>query len=200
MKIHLPLHLAYLGLIACACSPAPATVTDMPLVRDSRSPFHIVHAADAPRSVRTAAQELQRYVERSTSAKLPITAGDAPARSPFIVLGDTPAARAAGISTADLPLEGFRLLSRDGNLFIVGFDTRDGETTPEGGTSTGRLNGVYTFLEDYLNVRWLLPGPLGEDVPSQATVIVPAMDRTEQPLFRNRRLPGVQNTQPSVLE
>ena len=38
-------------------------------------------------------EELQSYIEKATSAKLPIITGEAPAQSPFIALGDTPAAR-----------------------------------------------------------------------------------------------------------
>ncbi|MDB6004584.1 MAG: hypothetical protein JWR15_1571 [Prosthecobacter sp.] len=192
MTKHLLLLLSSLTLAAAGA--------DMPLVQDGRSTSVIVHAADAPGSVRKAAQELQRYFEKVTGAKLPIMPGDAPAQSSFISLGDTPAARAAGITVSDVPLEGFRLLTRGGNLFIAGPDTRDKELTSEGGTSTGTLNGVYTFIEDYLDVRWLLPGPLGEDVPVHTSLRLLAVDRTEKPAFRNRRVPGIQNDQPAVQE
>ena len=192
--------LSSLALAAFVCSPAHAAQNELALVREGRSSCVIVHVADAPGSVRKAAQELQRYIEKSTKAKLPIVAGDAPAQSPFIALGDTPQGRAAGISVKDVPLEGYRLVSRGGNLFIAGPDTPDKELTLEGGTSTGTLNGVYTFIEDYLDVRWLLPGPMGEDVPSRASVLVPGVDRTEHPFFRNRRVPGMQNEQPAVQE
>ena len=187
-------------LAAFACSPARAAEAGTALVQKGRRSCVIVQAADAPGSVRKAAVELQRYVEKSTKAKLPIVAGDAPAQNPFIALGDSLEARAAGISVNDVPLEGYRLVSRGGNLFITGPDTPDKEPTPEGGTSTGTLNGVHTFIEDYLDVRWLLPGPMGGDVPSGATVLVPAVDRMEYPFFRNRRVPGMQNEQPAVQE
>jgi Domain of unknown function (DUF4838) len=189
------------ALIAASLFSADAAgQNDLTLVHDGRSAFVIVHAADAPGSVCKAAAEMQRYVEKVTGAKLPIIAGDAPAQIPFIVLGDTAAARAAGIVAGDVPLEGFRLASRGGNLFIVGADTRDGETTPEGGTSTGTLNGVYTFLEEYLDVRWLLPGPLGEDVPARKSIVVPAVDRTERPVFSYRQVFGAQQERPAVQE
>ncbi len=174
--------------------------TEVRLVQDGRSVFVIVHAADASGSVRTAARELQNYVAKSTGAKLRIEAGDAPAQGAFVALGDTPVARAAGIKAEDVPVEGFRLVTRGGNLFIVGADTRDKETTPEGGTSAGTLNGVYTFIEEFLDVRWLLPGPLGEDVRPRANVVVPALDRMEAPAFRNRRVVYMQNEQPAVKE
>lgn len=192
--------LALLTLVACGYDLACAAGNELALVQEGRSPFVIVHAASAPGSVRSAALELQRYFEKVTQARLPIIAGEAPAQTPFIALGDTPAGRAAGVDARAVPLEGFRFASRGGNYFIVGPDTADEEKTPEGGTSAGTRNGVYAFIEDYLDVRWLLPGPLGEDVPSRPSVRVPAVDRTEKPGFRNRRVPGMQNTQPAVQE
>jgi hypothetical protein len=186
--------------VAFIAGSAFAAQDDLTLTRDGVSRFVIVRAANAPASVRTAATELQRYVELTTGAKLPLIAGDAPPAVPVIALGDTPTARAAGLVARDIPTEGFRLLARDGNLLIAGFDTASGELTAEGGTSNGTLNGVYTFIEDYLDVRWLLPGPLGEDIPSRPTVIVPAVDRTERPVFANRRVPNMQNEQAAVIE
>ena len=202
MKLPVTLNLGFALFLLAVCGgiSAHAAQNALVLVQDGRSRFVIVHAAGAPASVVTAAQELQRYVEKSTQGKLPIVAGEAPATSPFISLGDTPAARAAGITTRDVPLEGYRLVGRGENFFILGPDTVGSEKTPEGGTSAGTRNGVYTFIEDYLDVRWLLPGPMGEDVPSRASVTLPAVDRTEGPGFRNRRMPGMQNNKPAVEE
>lgn len=170
------------------------------MVRDGRSDFVILHAASAPASVWTAAQELQLYLEKTAQVKLPIVANDAKLPSHFIALGDGAAARAAGITEREIPLEGFRIVSRGGNLFIVGADTADNAKTPQGGTSAGTLNGVCMFIEEFLGVRWLLPGEQGEDVPRRSTVTVPAIDRVDQPAFLNRRLPGMQNTQPAVVQ
>ena len=182
-----------LSLLLGALGAAEPEVT---LVKEGRSGFVILHAPLAPASVRTAATELQHYLEKATRAKIPVVTNDVP--SPFIALGDTTVARAAGIVARDVPLEGFRIVSREGNLFIVGQDTGEQERTPQGGTSAGTLNGVYSFIEDYLDVRWLLPGEMGEDAPQRSTVLIPAIDRTNQPAFLNRRLPGVQNSQPAV--
>ena len=158
---------------------------ELALVRDGASAFTVVHAADAPASVRTAARELREYVEKATRARLPIVEGAAPAGTACISLGDTALARAAGIDTTGVPLEGFRLVSRGGHLFILGPDTRDG---------------VCTFLEEFLDVRWLLPGPLGEDVPPRATLLVPPLDRTAKPGFFNRTVSGMQIERPAVKE
>ena len=175
-----------------------AASADVTLAKDGRSVFVILHAPAAPSSVQTAAKELQHYLEATTRATLPIVASDVSPKVPFIALGDTAAARAAGIVAREIPIEGFRLASREGNLFVVGLDTKDGEKTPQGGTSTGTLNGVYSFIEEFLGVRWLLPGEAGEDVPQRDIVLIPSVDRMDQPAFLNRRLPGVQNGQKAV--
>lgn len=190
--------LAALSIAALSGGPVRAAQGDLALVQDGRSRFVIVHAPGAPASVQAAAQDLQHYIEKTTKAKLPVVVGEPPAAAPFIALGDMPAARASGIQVRDVPLEGFRLHTHGGNLFIVGPDTAEREKTSQGGTSSGTRNGVVSFIEEYLDVRWLLPGELGEDAPSRSSVVVAAVDRTEQPAFLNRRLPGMQNTLPAV--
>lgn len=188
-------------LLFCAvvtAIPARAAEPALTLVQNGRSDFAIHHAPAAPATVRLAAQELQLYLEKTTRVKLPLVVSDSAPTSRVISLGDSAAARAAGIAARDVPLEGFRMVSRGGNLYIVGADTADKEKTAQGGTSAGTLNGVVSFIEEYLDVRWLLPGELGEDAPDRSAVVVATVDRTEQPGFLNRRLPGMQNTQPAV--
>ncbi len=198
MKHTVKAAIALLALWALPTGLVRAAPSALTLVKDGRSDYVILYSPTAPTSVRTAAQELQHYLEKTTQAKLPLVVNAAPPNSPFISLGDTNASRAAGIVARDVPLEGFRHVTHGGNLFIVGADTADDQKTPQGGTSTGTLNGVCSFIEEYLDVRWLLPGELGEDAPRRAAVVVPAVDRTEQPAFLNRRLPGMQNTLPAV--
>jgi hypothetical protein len=185
------------GVVGCARAATVAAAPDaaLPLTSGRASKHRIVLAADAPGSVKLAAEEFKQYVRKATGADLPVVAVAADAREadgPVIGLGDTGAARRAGIAVADLPVEGFRIAARGGSLYIVGPDTADGTTTPAGGTSTGTLNGVYAFLEDHVGVRWLTPGPDGEDVPKVEALTVPAdLDRTGAPAFASRRLPYV---------
>jgi hypothetical protein len=147
--------------------------------------------------VRTAAGELQSYIQKSTSVKLPLLSQITIPTTPYISLGDTAAARAAELSAENVGLEGFRIVTRNGNIFILGPDLA---RTQLGGTSTGTANGVYTFLEDYFNIRWLLPGEMGEDVPELKAVAIPAIDRTQTPIFQNRRMPYIQSRQETVLD
>jgi hypothetical protein len=185
-----------LGCVSLGCSAlAQQSVV---VARDGKSAFSIIYAQNAPSSVKMAAAELQHYIEKSTKAKLPLLSTDAVPATPYISVGDTPAARAQALSAYGIPLEGFRILTRNGNIFILGPDTADGQQTPQRGVSNGTANGVYTFLEKYFNVRWLLPGEMGEDVPSLAAVAVPGVDSIEAPAFLSRRLPGIQDSKPTV--
>ena len=164
------------------------------LVSQGRSQYSIVVAAGAPESVRTAAQELQSYIRQSSGAKLPLLTGDQTPATPFISVGDSASARAEGLSTQGMPWGSFRMISRGANIFILGPDTADKQKTPEGGTSEGTGNGVYTFLEDYFNVSWPMPGTMGDDVPAMPTVALPQLDRTEIPGFEGRRITHLQSS------
>src|SRR5690606_11024692 len=121
----------------------------------------------------------------------------------------TKQATAADVTIQGIAEEGFRILTRNGNLYILGLDTaaRIGppndswgwrsdnaeyqlqpdipgpQLTKDGGFSNGTANGVYTFLEDYLGVRLLMPGEFGRDVPHKSTFEVPDIDRVEAPAF-----------------
>ena len=169
----------------CGIMCPTAHAADLPLVRDGRSRHKIYHAPDAPTSVKTAAQELQHYIREATGANLAVVTTPV---EPMICLGENGPARKAGLSAADIPLEGFRIAVRGMNLYILGPDTPDGGMTPGGGFSNGTLNGVYTFIHDMLNVRWLMPGPYGDDVPKTANVIVEDRDITHDPVFPYRVL------------
>jgi hypothetical protein len=198
LGIHISLACVFTIVAGCSSFRISSAQPTLTLVRDGKSTYSIVYAANAPSSVKTAAIDLQRYIEKSTKAKLSLSTQNQIPQSPFISVGDTAAARASGLNTNDIPLEGYRMVTRNGNIYILGQDTADGELTPQKGTSHGTSNGVSTFLEDYLNLRWLMPGEMGEDVPSLAAVAIPAIDRTEAPAFPSRQLVYIQNDNEAV--
>lgn len=49
----------------------------------------------------------------------------------------------------------------------------------------GSLNAVYSFLRE-LGVRWYMPGELGEIVPEAASIVLPEVNRTEEPEYEVR--------------
>lgn len=187
--------------MACAllCLPI-AALANIDLVKGRSSKHCIYHAPDAPSSVRLAAEELKQYVAKATGVVLAVLNRASPPACPLISLGENAATRAAGFGLNALSLEGYLIATRGDNLYIVGPDTPDGQRTKQGGVSTGTLNGVYTFLEDYVGVRWLMPGEIGEHVPNRDRIVVPDLNRTDAPAFASRRLEYVQNDHPLVKE
>lgn len=158
------------------------------LVESGKSTFTIIIPADAVTSLRSAAQELQKNLELATDANLPVQKDNVKVSGAFISLGSTEQAKSAGLSSEKMADESYRIVTRGGNLYILGPDTPEGDWTEKGGVSNGTANGVYTFLEDYLNVRWLMPGDIGRDVPRRSTFALENIDRTEIPKFNRRTM------------
>lgn len=157
-------------------------------------PTAVIVTADQPTPVaRYAAQELIAHVEKATGAKLvTLTESAAEAAVPQsnarIYIGDTRAARAAGVDAPKLAAETFSLRSDEPHhaIFIAG---NDGPGDPlDRDTSAGTLFGVYEWLERNVGVRWLWPGELGTYVPRTRTLIAPAVDETISPRFFQRHV------------
>ncbi len=152
----------------------PAVTKEMRLAENGRSDFVIALPADADACVLTAAEELRDYFEKISGAALPIVTENAlsSAQHAFLLGGCEAAKEMAG--NEPLGAEDFRIVSNGERLAIAG------------GGSRGTLYGVYTFLEEYLGVRWFTPTL--EKVPATTTVIVDAsIDRTVRPSFSVRR-------------
>ncbi|MBX7209535.1 MAG: DUF4838 domain-containing protein [Verrucomicrobiaceae bacterium] len=120
---------------------------------DEISPTTIFHQADASESTKWATAELHRLVFAATGEDLPVVS-EATSKPTFRLVSDD-----------SLPHDGFVIRGEKGDIIIAG-----NESTPQGTwalPSHGTLWGVCEFAERFLGVRWLFPGPLGEDVPKQ---------------------------------
>lgn len=162
------------------------------LQKDNKTDYVLLVSPTASSTVKQAAADLASYFKKSTGTEMPVRIGDTAPAGPFISLGDTKAARAAGFDPSAMPYDGFRMSVKGGNLFILGNDTPDGKVNAHGGVSNGTSNGIYTFCERFLNIRWFMPTDLGEDIPKNTSVEVPSnLDVTEVPQFAYRRLPYI---------
>ena len=106
--------------------------------------WDIVIADDAIPSEIHAAEEFQSFLAQASGIQLPIvTTADRPDR--HVLIGASPMLADAGlqVDVAAMGPEQLRIVVRDGLIAIVG------------GRPRGTLYGVYTFLEDYLGVRFL---------------------------------------------
>ena len=91
-----------------------------------------------------AAEEFQQHFQQASGIQIPIVS-DARESRGHVYIGASEAMRAsaAGFSVERFPAEDFRIVVCDENVVIAG------------GRPRGTLYGVYTFLEDYLGVRFL---------------------------------------------
>ena len=101
---------------------------------------------------KTAAEELQSYLEKALDVKYPIVS-EAEARGKGIYVGQTEFAANAGICGTSM--ENWIIAIREGNLILTGGVNR-GER--------GIIYAAYHFLEDFVGVRWW--NPYEEDILS----------------------------------
>ncbi|MBP1990671.1 DUF4838 domain-containing protein [Paenibacillus eucommiae] len=137
-------------------------------------------AALANEHVRSSAELLVYYIQLATGAELPILAE-----------GDIPNARAEYdaiifVGLGSLLFDGVQdsLNSMNDEGFVI--QTQDKAILIAGNSSWGTMHGVCEFLEQYVGVRWLMPGPDGEDVPASPTLWIPHIELRQQPAFMSR--------------
>lgn len=106
--------------------------------------WRIVVAEDAPPSERYAAQELQQFLEQSTGRHLDLVAHAREAGQNIFVGASQPMRSSpVGFAVDGFGGEDLRIVIKGNNIAIAG------------GQPRGTLYGVYTFLEDYLGVRFV---------------------------------------------
>lgn len=188
MRTRLLLAVGICALAGWVGLAATGRAADVTLADNGKSDYVIIVPVKSPTSLKDAAEELQKDIALASGPTLAIQPDSSSATAHFISLGATRQATAAGFSSEQMPVEGYRIVTKGGNLYILGPDTPNGGWTSNNGTSTGTANGVYTFLEDEMNVRWLMPGDLGRVVPKQETLRIKEMDRQGEPLFHFRKV------------
>jgi hypothetical protein len=138
----------------------------------------VVPEAAAPDELR-AAQELQRYAERMSGARLDLQPEAALPRQAFVSLGATEAARKLGLKPNEQRVtdSGFVMKTSGRGLYLLG------------ATPRATLFAVYTLLED-LGCRFYAPGAAGEVIPRRQNLTVPPTNRVEKPSFVVRNFWG----------
>ncbi len=177
MKPGRALLIAVLALGATALL-APADVT---VVREGRPAAAIVLQPDASEQLAEAVAEMQSLIERSTGARLEI-AEAAPEGLTAVHVGRTTAVEALSIDLGDLDGDGFVIEFPDERTIVI-----------LGPTDWGTEFGVYDFLERYVGVRWLMPGPDGTYVPERETITITPEPVRDQPAFFSRKYFGLGN-------
>jgi len=153
---------------------AGAKAGEMVLAEAARSPFQIVIAEQASPSERYGAEELQRFLQEMSGARLPIVTDAAPAGPHEIVLGNNARLKSLGaaIDFKALGAEGYVLRTVGPHLVIAG------------GAQRGTLYGVYGLLEEHLGCRWFAPGV--SRIPRRERLVLGELNETKVPVLEYR--------------
>ena len=153
----------------------PVINNPMYIVENGETDFSIVISDNADECILTAADELQMYLKKISGAELEIIGDGDFNGGKAIVLGETNLTDTlTDIDRSEIAEDGFLLCANGESFLIAGEDSR------------GTLYGVYTFLEEYLGVRWFTPEL--EVVPENTDVIIDEnLNRTVEPSFAVRR-------------
>ena len=152
------------------------------LVQDRTYYADIVTGKNVSNQVIIAAKRLAKYIEKSTGVLLPITKAGSNNQLIHIHVGPSTYVNGLNLDLANLDADGFVISFPDaGNIVIIG------------PSDWGTEFGVYEFLERYIGVRWLMPGPDGEHVPKKNIVELPLQEVRQEPAFFSRMLSGLPN-------
>jgi hypothetical protein len=166
------------------------------LVRNGLPASVIVVADTASPSTMQGANDLQMWIKKASGAVVPITKESGMAKgtkNTLILVGDTKLTRGMGIDPIRFALEEFEIKTFPGRLVIIGDDAR-----PDGVQLMGTLLAVDAFAEQYLGVRVLWPGALGEVVPEKKTIRIGAINMKQKPFLSLRRIRNMSIILPSV--
>lgn len=147
----------------------------------------------------TAAQELAKYIMQSTGAKTEVVAeGKLMTKDGAdAYIGQCKFTKEQDFGVRNLKQEEFRIVVKNGKLFIFG---DDGKGDPFAQNNrTGTLFGVYDFLENELGIAWIWPGKSGEDVPVVKELILKPFSRNEFPRYSIRSMMfGMKDEPPEI--
>ncbi|BBH24227.1 hypothetical protein Back11_55720 [Paenibacillus baekrokdamisoli] len=153
----------------------------------------ILVSETADKQTLEAADLLVNYIKKSTSAELKIyTIGDVgiPSGGTHIYVGAIAPGSESSVNS--------QLLNLGADGFVIYPQLSNNSISIKGPSSWGTEFGVIEFLERYVGVRWLLPGPDGEDVPQASKLVIPLSSVRDQPSFISRKFFGTESPATNV--
>ncbi|HIW31767.1 MAG TPA: DUF4838 domain-containing protein, partial [Candidatus Paenibacillus intestinavium] len=143
----------------------------------------VVTEETASQQVVDAAESLIEYVYKSTGATLPLLDADEAellTNNELLInvgfIGDG----------ADDTAITQQLIDLDNDGFVIFPEYAANIITIIGPTDWGTEFGIYEFLERFIGVWWLLPGPEGEDVPLHTDILIEEELVRQEPTFFSR--------------
>jgi hypothetical protein len=152
-----------------------ANAQSLSLARDQQTSYVIALAADAIPAEKTAAGQLQKYLQQVTGAIFPVQPEtEVTAATPQILVGAGPRVRSL------LPTQNWHALGQDG----IVIKTVGNNLILAGGRPRGSLYAVFQFLEDEVGCRWWTP--TASTIPTANTLTLRPQNVTYVPPFNLR--------------
>lgn len=168
---------AALAPLALPARPASAA-GGVPLVVNGGARAAVVVGPSAHIQIRFGAQELVEHIRRASTATVPLSLdGTVPAGWSGTVIR---------IRLAETDAERAVFAGHNETSYLI--DAAGQTITITSMTVLGARWGVYDLLERFVDVRWLLPGSDGTDVPTNKTIFVSPGKIFGEPDFYNRAL------------
>ena len=161
------------GRISALSNPFNAAKEPLTLAKQGKSTYSICISETASPSEKHAADELQRFLEEMSGARLPIVTDAEKVEGDLVLVGNSKLVEqlASTIPLERLGPEGFVLRTAGNRMLIVG------------GRQRGTMYGVYTFLGK-LGCRWFTRDV--SVIPKKSTIIVEPLDELQKPAFEYR--------------
>ena len=154
----------------------------MTIVRNQVPKASIIISPKADSQIIKAAVFLQKVIERSTRATLPIVT-NLTENEAFIHIGQTNFVQQQNLNLSQLDEDGFLLKKADSKNFII-----------VGGSEWGTEFGVYAFLEKFVGVVNLMPGDIGFDIPPHTSLVLPDVAIVDNPVYLSRQISPIDIT------
>ena len=143
------------------------------LVSNGKSDYKIVVSAQATQPEKSAAIELQKYINEISGSTLPIVnEAGADDKAVYIGFKGAPQSILKDLDTAAFGHEEFIIRSDGKSLLIAG------------GNSRGTVYGVSSYLTDHLGCRWYTREVI--KIPSQPTIKLTKIEDRQKPAFEYR--------------
>lgn len=157
---------------------------EIELVNDGKSHAKIIIPLDASRKIQNAANVLSLYIKKATGVSLDIIHDKYSDQSygPVIYVGAT-------------TIDNMPFVQDGDDKFVIKSNSEEQTIVIYGASDWGTEFGVYDFLEQYVGVRWLMPGQNGTDVPRLNRIAVPNEIRVGQPHYTSRLFSGLMGSE-----
>jgi hypothetical protein len=153
-----------------ACIFVHAQPNTINLVSGNKSSYKIILSDSASHWDSLAANELQHYIKKISTVQIPIVSDSSPITDDEIVIGINNHSK--GLDLSSVHDDGFIIKTTGNKIYFAGVEGK------------GTLNGVYTFLEKYLNCR--MYSSRVKIISRQNSITLPQINVVENPVFNYR--------------